>query len=122
MCLTPECKNTDILSRGLCKKCYDRLRKRVARGTARWHDLISQGLAKQAVRSGPLLEVRRDAQKHRKQTRGNPHGLTPIMWKAAIESAKKKLEHPEQLTEEDRLFQCGILSLAGELPNDPTGS
>ncbi len=115
-CLTPECNEEKIFSRGLCGKCYQRLKKRVARGTIRWHDLIEQGLARRASRSGPSSDVRRAAQPsgNSRKSRGNPYGLSPVMWQVAIKNAREALEHPENLSEKDRQFQQGILSLAGD--------
>lgn len=112
-CLTPECLAEGLYSRGLCRKCYERLKKRVVRGTLQWQDLIEQGLAKRASKAGPSYEVRSAAQKVRK-SRGNPYGLSDVMWKAAIESAKSRLVNLEELTEEERLHYNGILSLAGD--------
>jgi hypothetical protein len=115
-CLTPECNEEKIFSRGLCSKCYQRLKKRVARGTIRWHDLIDQGLAKRASRMGPSSDARRAAQPagNSRKSRGNPYGLSDVLWKAAIESARSKLANLEELTEEERLRYNGILSLAGD--------
>jgi len=42
MCMTPGCDGA-VYSRGLCRRCYNRLHRRVVRGTTKWGDLISEG-------------------------------------------------------------------------------
>jgi len=44
-CMTPDCCG-EHYSRGICRRCYERLNKRVMRGRTTWVDLINEGLCK----------------------------------------------------------------------------
>ena len=52
------CKTTDCvgkpIARGLCYTCYNRLRRRVQRGTAKWGDIVNAGECKPARRYDKL--------------------------------------------------------------------
>jgi hypothetical protein len=111
-CLTPECRSEEIYSRGLCRRCYRRLYQRVARGTARWYDLIEQGLAKKVAMVGPTTETRKAAQRI-KRTKGNPMGLDSWEIKHLVVQAKQILANPEQYTEANLQKQREFLELYG---------
>jgi hypothetical protein len=117
-CLTPECQSEDVYSRGLCRKCYDRFKKRVRRGTLKWNDLIDQGLAKRASRVGPSFEVRSAAQKVRK-SRGNPRGLSDSEYKHFLSQYKRGYNKiPGDMSQEQLKKYEELLGLTG--PDDPS--
>lgn len=116
MCLTPECESKQIFCRGLCKKCYTRLLRRVQRGTVTWRELISQGLAKKASCSGASTERRQQGQvcRYKGCKTKNPYGLSDVLWASAVQTAKEKMADPAKLNIAELQHYQGILSLAGE--------
>lgn len=59
-CLIAECNSEGNYSRGLCRRCYRRISKRVRRGTATWQDLMDKGLIKKSKNPGASTKKRRE--------------------------------------------------------------
>ena len=115
-CLTPECQETKLKSRGLCYCCYKKLYQRVQRKTTTWGELIDKGLASRTTRKGASTEVRRKAQTyaHKRKLENDK-----VMDSLERKIAKKYLEQgyissPGDMTPEKRVQYLEFLGLAGD--------
>ena len=60
-CLISDCNSEGDYSRGLCRRCYRRISKRVRRGTTTWQDFIDKGFAQKSKNHGASTKKRREA-------------------------------------------------------------
>jgi hypothetical protein len=99
-CLTPDCGCEKIKARGLCVRCYTRLKKQVSRGDTTWGSLIEKGVCNRATRIQPSLTTakRRKAAIAAIKKRNDFHKFAiaediRIMGKLGIGTLQDKLDH-----------------------------